>query len=107
MNFKSKAANRTQFDLIQVDKLNYNSEWITGIEGASNKFVNGEDGLTWSIAAKEVARLNEPIGRMTRSQTRRMESENSTMCQAIINEIEALDPTQYDDALDTFVCFLI
>lgn len=91
MNFKTKAANRTQFDdfdLIQVGKLNYYGEWMTGIEGTTNKFVYGEEELTWSNVAK-IARLNEPIGHMIRSRARRMESEeNLKRIQSLIRDFE-------------------
>lgn len=52
MNLKAKATNGTQFDLIQVDKLNYSSEWMTGVERPSNEFVYEDEGLTWSMVAK-------------------------------------------------------
>jgi hypothetical protein len=40
--------NEEDFDPIHVEELNFNSEWMTGVEGAANEFVYGDDGLTWA-----------------------------------------------------------
>lgn len=43
-----------------MDELNSNSEWITGIIGASNEFVYQEEGLIW-------VEIKEPVELFTRS----------------------------------------
>ena len=56
-------------DLIATDDINYNSEWLTGEEGAANEWVYGEEGLTWT-AVEDAMGVHELDGATTRTQER-------------------------------------
>lgn len=56
-----------KYDPIRVDAMNFNSEWLTGIEGAADEFVYSEqDGLTW-VQVEEASGAADHPGPSTRS----------------------------------------
>ena len=61
--------NDEDFDLIRVDKLNYNNEWMTGIARATNEFVYGEERLTWAQVDAAIGASEFHAGRARRSIT--------------------------------------
>lgn len=43
---------KAKYDTIHLEELNLTSEWIIGIEIASDEFVYGEEGSTWAQVDK-------------------------------------------------------
>lgn len=70
--YQEKVLQNPTFDAIAVEELNWSSEWMTGIEGASNEFVyTEEEGLTWADVEHAMSET-EHVGPSTRSYQRRL-----------------------------------
>lgn len=80
---------------------------MIGVKEAFNEFVYRDEELTWSIVAK-IAGFNELIDRTITNQVRRTENEeNLIRIQALIRNIEALEPSPFDNGYDYFLHILI
>jgi len=63
-------------DPIATEEINYNSEWLTGEEGAANEWVYGEEGLTWATI-EDAMGVNETDAPSTRTYSRGTRAERN------------------------------